>query len=165
MKTLLLLRHAKSNWSEPQLADHDRPLNERGRRDATRMGRLLRELQLVPNLILSSTATRARKTAKKAARHCGFEGSLQLEPSLYTEDAAAGLSILRAVPDEVDRVVLVAHNPALEHLLKMLTGRVERMSTATLARIDLACPRWRDLAPGDHGLVGIWRPRELGPER
>ena len=83
MKTLLILRHAKSDWETPDVADHDRPLNGRGKRDAPRMGRLLRDENLVPDLIISSTAKRARKTAKLVAEASGYEGEIRLAETLY----------------------------------------------------------------------------------
>ena len=83
MKTLLILRHAKSSWKHEQISDHDRPLNKRGKRDAPRIGRLLRDRNLAPELIISSTAKRARKTAAKAARECCYEGVIELCGELY----------------------------------------------------------------------------------
>jgi len=81
MKTLLILRHAKSSWKNPGLADHNRPLNKRGKRDAPRVGRLLRDKNLTPDLILSSTAKRALDTAEAAAESSGYEGEINHGPS------------------------------------------------------------------------------------
>ncbi|MFB3041695.1 MAG: histidine phosphatase family protein, partial [Candidatus Poribacteria bacterium] len=83
MKTLLILRHAKSSWEHPELTDHDRPLNKRGKRDAPRMGKLLRVQGLVPDLIMSSTAKRARSTAKTVARKSGYKEKVELTPAFY----------------------------------------------------------------------------------
>ena len=83
MKTLLLLRHAKSSWKESSLTDHDRPLNDRGQRDAARMGQLLTDEDLLPDLILLSTATRARTTAELVAASSGFDGEIRLDGELY----------------------------------------------------------------------------------
>ena len=83
MKTLLILRHAKSSWKFPDLSDHDRPLNRRGKQDAPRMGRLLKEKGLVPDLVISSTATRAKDTATAVAKHSGYKGRKINFESLY----------------------------------------------------------------------------------
>ncbi|MFG0335704.1 MAG: SixA phosphatase family protein, partial [Maioricimonas sp. JB049] len=83
MKTLLLMRHAKSSWADPSKADHDRPLNARGKRDAPRMGQWLLEQNLVPDRIVSSTARRARKTASRVASGCGYTAEIVHERALY----------------------------------------------------------------------------------
>ena len=83
MKTLLLLRHAKSSWKHPELADHDRPLNKRGKRDAPSIGQLVSDKGLVPDLIMSSTAKRARKTARAVAKASGYKGKIELTPTFY----------------------------------------------------------------------------------
>jgi phosphohistidine phosphatase len=162
MKTLLLLRHAKSSWGNPGLADHDRPLNKRGKRDAPRIGELLRREELVPHLIISSTARRARVTAELVAEHSGYAGSLRLEADLYAAGAEAYLEGLANLPDEYERVMVVGHNPGLEELLEAIIGGYERLPTAALAEVRLPVQRWRDLNDETEGeLVNLWRPKEL----
>jgi phosphohistidine phosphatase len=161
MKTLLILRHAKSTWSGNR-TDHERPLNSRGRRDASRIGRLLRAEDLVPELILTSTAVRARTTAASVAEASGFDGELQQLRAFYHAPAATFLETLRALPDEVDSVLVVAHNPGLEELLSELTGEDELLPTAALAHVELPIARWPHLrADESAALVNLWRPREL----
>ncbi len=163
MRTLLLLRHAKSSWSDPGRTDHDRPLTERGKQDAPRMGQLLKEQGLVPDLIVSSTAKRARKTAKKVARTCGYVGEVRETDTLYLAPVAQYLELLRQLPDQQQRVLLVGHNPGLEDLVETLTGRCERLSTAALAQITFEIASWRELGATTRGqLVNLWRPKELG---
>jgi len=163
VKTLLVLRHAKSSWGDPALADHDRPLNKRGKKDAPRIGALLRREDLTPELIISSTARRARTTAEIVVEHSGCEGQLRLERDLYAAGPEAYLQVLAELPDEYQRVMLVGHNPGLEELLEMLTGDYERLPTAALAQVRLPIKRWRDLAEEASGeLVNLWRPKELG---
>ena len=162
MKTLLILRHGKSDWSYPALADHDRPLNQRGKRDVPRMGRLLRHEQLTPDLIISSTAKRARKSASLAAEACGYDGEIQLAKTLYLAGPEAYLEILHLLPDKCRSVMVVGHNPGLEELLETLTGEAETLSTAALAQVSLPVTHWRDLDGDTEGkLVNVWRPREL----
>ena len=162
MKTLLVLRHAKSSWKNPELSDHDRPLNKRGERDAPRMGYLLRELDLVPELVLSSTARRAQRTALLAAQEAGVEQDVRLLSELYFSGSEAYLQVLSELPDEFERVMVVGHNPDLEELVDHLTGEGVRLPTAALAQIRLPIAVWQELddeAAGD--LVSVWRPKEL----
>ena len=115
MKTLLLLRHAKSSWKQPEVHDHDRPLNKRGKKEAPKVGRYLKENDLVPDMILSSTARRAQDTARAVAEECGFEKPVDLHQDLYLSDTACYLDILRCLPDDdAKRVLVVGHNPDLE---------------------------------------------------
>jgi phosphohistidine phosphatase len=162
MKTLLILRHAKSSWSDPTLSDHQRPLNKRGKRDAPRMGELLRDEQLTPDLIVASTAKRARKTAVKVADTCGYKGEIELTDSFYLARPGSYIQFLQQVPDENDSVMVVGHNPGLESLLDLLTGQSERLPTAALAQIQFDITSWREMADTPTGhLVSLWLPREL----
>lgn len=162
MKTLLILRHAKSSWKDPDLDDHDRPLNKRGKRDAPRMGQLLDELDLVPDLIISSTAKRARDTAELAAEAAGYADDVCTTQELYHASPWAFIDELRQVSDIHERVMVVGHNPGIEELVEALSDQPEEMPTAALAQITLPLESWQDLsleAPGQ--LANIWRPKEL----
>jgi phosphohistidine phosphatase len=163
MKILMLLRHAKSSWDDDSLSDHDRPLTSRGKKAAPTMGRLLLKEGLVPERILSSTAVRARKTAEAVAKAVKHEHEVTLLESLYL--ATAGTLLAEAqtkTPEPIARVLLVAHNPGMEDLVEMLSGRKERFPTAALAVFELGIERWADLALGvEAKLVHLWRPKEL----
>ena len=162
MKTLLLLRHAKSSWDDANLLDHDRPLNKRGQRDAPRMGELLRDEKLLPDLVLSSDALRTRQTVELVAKESGYQGEIRFIPDLYAAGPLACLEALAGLGDAYPCVLLVAHNPGLEQLLALLTDRVESLPTAALARVDLPIQTWSELDDKTHGnLVNIWRPKEI----
>ena len=162
MKTLLVLRHAKSSWANATCPDVERPLNERGKRDAPRMGRLLADESLVPDAIVSSTAVRARATSEAVAITAGFGGEIRLADELYAADASDYIGCIRAWPDTERRVLIVGHNPTVEELIQYLTGEDERMPTAALAQISLDVERWADLEPDGNGrLINLWRPRDL----
>lgn len=163
VKTLLVLRHAKSSWDDPALDDHERPLNARGERDAPRMGRLARKERLPVELIISSDALRARLTARAVADASGYRGEILLDPRLYHASAAEILAVLRsAVEHDIATVMIVGHNPGLEDLVARLTGEPESLPTAALAQIALPIDRWPDLTASTRGtLVGLWRPKEL----
>jgi phosphohistidine phosphatase len=162
MKSLLVLRHAKSSWDNARLGDHDRPLNARGQKDAPRVGHLLRTEDLVPDLIVSSSAERALATAEAAALAAGYEAEIIVARALYHADVDTCLELLAGLPDEVNRVMLVGHNPTWEMLVESLTGEMELMPTAALAHIRLPLASWQDLTDSTVGkLVDLWRPREL----
>ena len=113
MKTLLVLRHAKSSWKHSELADHDRPLNERGRRDAPRVGMFVTDAGLVPDLILSSTAKRARSTAEEVAACCAYDSEVVLEPRLYLADPTTIVDIVQGLRECI-RVRQVRHMDELQ---------------------------------------------------
>src|SRR2546427_10852313 len=162
MRSVLIVRHAKSSWKQPDLADHDRPLNKRGKRDAPLMGRLLKKKGLVPDNIISSTAIRARSTAKAVAKASGYKGEIILNHSLYAAGPDAYLSVMRDLSDEYARVLIIGHNPGLEELLEMLTGEIRVMPTCSLAHVKLRVDKWSDIDNKIKGKVaGIWRPRNL----
>jgi phosphohistidine phosphatase len=162
MKTLLVLRHAKSSWSDPARDDHERPLNERGRRDGPRMGELVRECGLLPDIVISSDAVRARLTAEAMAEAACYAGEILLDHHLYLASPADILSLLRTVQENAETVMIVGHNPGLEELVEQLTGERQDLPTAALARIVLPIARWRDLKLSTRGtLMGHWRPKEL----
>ena len=164
MKTLLILRHAKSAWDQPGLRDHDRPLNPRGRRDAPRMGRLLVERDLVPERIVSSTAVRARTTAALAASEFGGEREVEIETTgdLYHASPDAYIEVVEAMGGAEERLMVVGHNPGITSLVRHLTGEGEYMPTAALAAVELDIDEWSELGTARRGrLAGFWRPRAL----
>ena len=162
MKTLLILRHAKSSWKDPSLADHDRKLNKRGKRDAPRMGRLMREEGLEPDLVLSSTAVRARRTAEAVVEELGYQGEMWLDRSIYAFGHEPYLAALAELPGEYKCTMIVGHNPAVEELLEALTGEYQRFPTAALAQVHLPVESWGEINElEDAELVDIWRPKEL----
>jgi phosphohistidine phosphatase len=162
MKTLLLLRHAKSSWKDSDLEDHERPLNKRGKKDAPRMGTLLKDEGLLPDLILSSSAKRCRKTADHVIHTSGYRGETRITGELYEAGAAKLRQALSALPDGVTRVLLIAHNPGMEELLEPLAGAYTPLSTAALAQVELPLDRWSELTSETPGkVVHVWQPREL----
>ena len=162
MKSILVLRHAKSSRKDPDLTDHDRPLNKRGKRDAPRMGRLMKKENLVPDVIISSTAIRARSTAEAVAKTSGYKGEIILDKSLYAAGPEAYLGVIHDLSDEYVRVLIIGHNPGLEELVEMLTGEIHLMPTCSLARVKLHVDKWSDVDNKIKGEVSeIWRPRDL----
>ena len=130
MKFVLILRHAKSSWKETGVSDHSRPLNKRGKMAAPRMGQILYEEDFVPDVILSSTARRARDTADLVAEASGFEGEVVYLENFYHAWPSDYLDELRSLSGDINTAMIVGHNPGMEMLLEMLTGENERFPTA-----------------------------------
>jgi phosphohistidine phosphatase len=162
MKELLILRHAKSSWKNSELADHDRPLNKRGKREALRVGKLLQDENMLPDRILSSTAQRARETVQIVIQECNFDGEVDYYRELYQADADSIMELLASLDEDVKRVLVVGHNPELEELLQVLTRIYEPLSTAALVKVQLQLPNWSALCEDIRGeLAGFWRAREI----
>lgn len=162
MKTLIIMRHAKSSWSNAHLSDHERPLNSRGKQNAPQMGAHLKQEELTPQLIISSTAKRAASTAKLVAEASDYEGEIIYESEFYHAAPETYIEAVQQLSDEIDRVMVVGHNPGMEALVEELTGEEERFSTANVAVVQIPVLKWQevDLA-GDATLLHLWRPREL----
>jgi phosphohistidine phosphatase len=167
MKRLYLLRHAKSSWDDPTLADQDRPLAPRGRRAAKLMAEHLRRKGIAPELVLCSPSRRTRQTLERIAPRLGKEVDVQIEPELYAASAAAHLELLHEVPDEIESVMLIGHNPGIQDLaLSLASGGSEttrvssKFPTAALATLELNA-NWRELAPGSAEIVSFVKPKEL----
>jgi phosphohistidine phosphatase len=156
VKRLYLLRHAKSSWKQPELADRDRPLAGRGRRAAKAIGRHLRDAGIDPELVLCSPARRARETLERIEPALG-RGAVRVEPALYGASAGELLVLLHEVPDTVGSVMLIGHNPAMADLTFDLCGFDEKYPTAALATLELHS--WATLKRAE--LVDFVRPREL----
>lgn len=160
MKTLLLARHAKSDWGVPGFADHDRPLNSRGRRDAPVMARRLVDDGIRIDRIVSSTATRARSTAEEYA--AAFELTVVEEPLLYAATARSILAIAAALPDEAETVMLVGHNPGMTDAVDELTGAYAELPTCAVAECAVDVGSWAELIEGSGRLLRVRTPRDEG---
>ena len=166
-KTLLVLRHAKSDRGNNALRDHDRPLAPRGETDAPRMGIALATLDLLPDRVLTSTAVRARETTRLVAATRGYDGEIIEEPDIYAASVDTLLDVLREC-DEEATVLLVGHNPGLEELIGLLTAgtRAEpmvRLPTAGLACVALDIEQWSQLRPECGLLQWFLTPRIVYP--
>jgi len=171
VKTLLLLRHAKSAWSAPRLDDHERPLNGRGERAAKAMADHIAGHGPHPGLILCSTAMRTRQTLEPLLKRFPAPAPpISLEDGLYLASEQLLLARLWAVPDAVSTVLLIAHNDGIGELARTLAGSGpadalaklrEKYPTGTLATLQLPDGSWSDLGPGSAELVAFVRPRDL----
>ena len=163
MKTLLLMRHAKSSFKESEMPDFERPLSKRGEKDAPRMGKLLKDKDLTPDLILSSTAQRASQTAELVAEKCKYDHEIVFVNDFYLGEPDAYMNTLHDLSEENTGVVLViGHNPGLESLLQLMTDKVESLPTSSIAYLEVPIRTWKALN-GDivADLKKIWNPRDL----
>lgn len=149
MKSVVIARHAKSDWATG-LPDHDRPLNHRGKEDAPRMGRALKALGFQPEVILSSTALRARTTANAVALELGLHSPVKTDASLYEASHGQVVNSLQQLPDSVNHTMVFGHNPTLEqvvaYLLKMDGGIV--LPTSGMVCLEAPISSWSELRPG-----------------
>jgi phosphohistidine phosphatase len=162
MKTVLLMRHAKSSWKDHSMPDMERPLNKRGKKDAARMSSLLKDKELVPKEILSSPAVRAKMTAEAVAEKSGFKGKIEYQDNFYLAEPPVYAAALKALPDDVERVMLIGHNPGLEALVQILSGQIESLPTAAIAYLVVPVKHWSELDGETRAeIIEIWQPHKL----
>ncbi|MGW9183670.1 SixA phosphatase family protein [Agromyces sp. NPDC055661] len=161
MKTLALVRHAKSSWDHPGVSDHDRPLNSRGLRDAPAVGRRLAERGFRPERILSSTALRARMTAQLIADALGFDADrIILDERLYAASADEVLRVIGEVDGEVSTVMVVGHNPETASLAHEFSSDIHEMPTCAVAEFTFDVDAWYELEDVEPSSVRVETPRE-----
>jgi len=174
MKTLLLLRHAKSSWSDPGRADHDRELNRRGEKAAPFMGRFLREQILVPDLIWCSTAARAVQTLGLLGRDFAGHADVIYNEDLYMAGERTLLESLHHTHDEAKTVMIIGHNPGMENFAQALYGdgdadmraQMERKyPTCALAHFEFDVEKWADTDFGTGRLMGFTKVKDLQAAR
>ncbi len=161
MKTLLLLRHAKSSWENPSERDFARPLNARGLQDAPLMGSYLQAQDYQPDIILSSPATRARQTALLVREAAAFSAPVRYEATIYEAQLKDLLNLISALDEAYKLALIVGHNPGLTILLEHLTGCCEHLPTAAVAHIQLNQAHWRDIQAGGGQLLALVKPKQL----
>ena len=162
MKTLLLMRHGKSSWKDETLSDHERPLKKRGRRDAKRIAMEMINHDLIPELILSSTAIRAKETVKAILSVLDEKIPVEFSRELYMAEPEDFVEILSALSNDLNVVMLVGHNPGMEAYLQIIDGNIEAMPTASLGQLSLKVADWKALSMETEGeLIGFWTPKAL----
>lgn len=161
MKTLLLLRHAKSSWKDATVTDHDRRLNERGRKAAEVMRRFMKEKDLDLDLILSSSSARTRETVGILFAGISPAPEIRFDDGLYLASAATLLETVTALEEDLNQVLLVGHNPGIAELCFRLTGADHRFPTATLASIRLNAENWSNVERTGGRLEWLVTPKEL----
>jgi phosphohistidine phosphatase len=171
MKTLTLLRHAKSSWDDPVTRDFDRPLNARGRRAARAVGREMRARGLVFDRVLASPAIRVVETLKDVGDGYGHSFAPEYDRRVYLATAEALLELVHQTEDDTADLLIVGHNPGLERLALLLSrdgalrSEIEvKYPTATLTQITFPVDRWSEVGEGSGTIARFTRPRDLDPE-
>ena len=170
MRTLTLLRHAKSSWDDSNLSDFDRLLNDRGRKAARRIGEEMKHRNMRFDHVLASPAQRVRETLDEVAGGYGDRFETEFDERIYMASVPTLLEVIRSIPDAAKSPLLVGHNPGLEQLLARLTSDDElglrdkilgKYPTSALAVVELPTDRWRDVEDGSGTIVELILPREL----
>ena len=160
MKTLFVLRHAKSSWENAELSDFERPLNERGLEEAPLVGKIIFEMRYEPEIIVSSPAKRAKQTAVSVKENARIETEVRLDERIYEASPQRLIRVISELDDEKKSAMIVGHNPGLEGLIKILTGGLQPMRTASLAVIDLDAAKWHEISPESGRLRKLIRPKD-----
>ena len=162
MKILLLLRHAKSSWRDEALSDFDRPLNERGKKAAHAIGRYIRKHKMIPDLVLSSPAVRARETTGIITTTAKLTAEIRYDQRVYEADPPRLVQVLSQIENNFCSVLLVGHNPGIEELISLLTGSSQHMPTAALAKIRLeGADDWSEISQAKAILELTIKPKEI----
>lgn len=164
------MRHAKSDWGEAGLDDFDRPLNDRGRKTARRIGKELSHRGICFDLVIASPAARVRETIDGLTENLELKAEIRFEPRMYSASEQTLLEIVRDLPENAHAPLLVGHNPGLQQLVGELTHGdrderrrrlAEKFPTGALAQLELPARRWSDVAPGSGEIADLLIPKEL----
>jgi phosphohistidine phosphatase len=163
VKTLFIVRHAKSSWTDPGLDDFERPLNDRGERDAPRIGRVLAARGVSPDALIASPARRAWSTAQILAREIGFApDEILAEPRLYDATVADVLQVIRSLDEAWQSAMILGHNPTFTTLVNTITNaHIDNVPTCGVAEIGLESETWSDFGKVMGDLRAFDRPKNL----
>ena len=162
MKTLFLIRHAKSSWDDTALPDKDRPLGDRGKRDAPKMGKRLAKRHVKPDLILSSPALRARSTAEIIAKKLDYERkNIVVDDRVYAGEVDDLLNVIHKLGDKLKRVMLFGHNPELTELAGRLSSEITHMPTCAVAEFTFDAKSWSNIGKAKLSKVALDYPKRL----
>jgi phosphohistidine phosphatase len=160
MKTLFVLRHAKSSWDNPDWSDFERPLNSRGLDAARFIGALVYERKFEPQIIISSPAKRAKQTAVLVKELAEISKPVKYDERIYEASPLTLFNLIREFDEKYESVLIIGHNPGFENLVRVLTGETVSMPTAALAKINLDIEKWSDVENGVNELEFLLRPKE-----
>ncbi len=162
-KTLFIVRHAKSSWDDTALDDKDRPLNERGKEEAPKIGKHLAGYAVKPDLITSSPAVRALKTAEKIAKELGFKKSdVVVDEGIYTFNGGSLMDVVKGFDDKYRSVMMVGHNPAITSFANELSGvGIDNIPTCGVVLLEFDARKWKDIEKGSGKLLEFDYPKKL----
>ena len=160
MKKIYLIRHAKSSWSDFDLDDFDRPLNKRGRDNAPFMGKLLKDKNIMPDIILSSPALRAKTTAEIISKEVKYSKVIVFDKKMYESSDATLHQILTKLDNKNGVAFLVAHNPGLNMLAEYYVDFYQNIPTCGVIEIEFDCDKWKDIGPSNAKLISFEYPKK-----
>jgi phosphohistidine phosphatase len=162
-KQIFFLRHAKSSWKYPDLHDYDRPLNDRGKENAPKMGRKLKKLGVQPDLIISSPANRAVTTARIVCEKIEYPlHKLKLEDKIYMASARQLLNIIQELDDKYQQVMIIGHEPAFSQVIEILCkNRLEKFPTCAAIQISLQTQKWSEVKEGTGKIIFFEYPKKI----
>lgn len=159
MKKLYIIRHAKSSWSDAELNDFERPLNKRGKANAPMMGERLKEKGVMPDIIISSPAKRAKSTAEMIAKEVGYEKKVLFDENIYESSVDELRKILTCINDENSTAFLFGHNPELNMLVDYYVKFYENIPTCGVVEIEFSCESWAEIEPKNAKLISFDYPK------
>jgi len=164
MKKLLLVRHAKSSWDDPSISDFDRPLNDRGKKDAPEMAKRLYEKKIKIDALVSSPAKRARQTCKHFAKELDFKKkNVVLEPRLYEATEGNFYEVVKSFKDKWDSVAIFSHNPGISSFANSLTKtKVDDMPTCSIFAVEIDVKKWKDFREAKKEFLFLDYPKNEG---
>lgn len=161
MKKLFLIRHAKSSWDDLTLDDFDRPLNKRGEKDAPFMAEILKEKNVIPDLIISSPALRTKLTAQIIAKRIGFTDNINFDKTIYEAPLSNLKKVVHNIDDSFDTIFFIGHNPALCDLANFLCDiELENIPTCGIVEIDFDTNSWKDISKENSELISFEYPKK-----
>ena len=163
-KQLLIMRHAKAERDVKRWEDFDRPLSDRGLRDAPAMGRWLADQRIWPDHVIASPAVRTRETARLVAATWDYQGPMELQQSLYEGSHRAYSAQIGLCSVSVHTILVVGHNPALEQLVEWLSGEWVALKTAAVAHLKYSGLDWSEIQTESLAFVEIWSPKSIGAD-
>ncbi len=161
MKTLYIIRHAKSSWKDMSLDDCDRPLNKRGKRDAPVMGKRLKKKNVVPDIIISSPALRAKTTAQFIAKEVGYNKDIEFKEEIYESNIHILDNILKNIDDRNSITFLFGHNPDLNMLAEEYVDFDENIVTCGILKIEFDCDKWQDISHKNAKMISFDYPKKV----
>lgn len=159
MKRLYIIRHAKSSWKDATLNDFERPLNKRGKSNAPMMGSRLKAKSIMPDIILSSPAQRAKSTAEMIARELEYTKKIVFNENIYESSVDELRKIITGINDKKDTVFLIGHNPELNMLVDYYIKFYENIPTCGIVEVEFECDKWADIAPKNAKLISFDYPK------
>jgi len=160
MKKLFIIRHAKSSWKDNSLSDFDRPLNKRGNLNAPMMGERLDAKSIMPDIILSSPALRAKTTAKIIAKQVSYTKEIVFLPEIYDAFSEDLHNILKKIDDDKETVFLFGHNPELNDLAEEYVDMYDNIPTCGIVEIEFSCDKWREISPKNAKMISFDYPKK-----